>query len=440
MLLTFRTTNYKSFKDELIFSLVPAPKQNTLEYSVIEKSIGETTSKGLCSAVFYGSNASGKTTLIGALETFKSIILRGNIRNNVNANTSNDAAKLLELIPNNSLENTDPVCFSIEFIEENRLVEYSLAMDIGGFLEEQYPRKVLTETLTIDGVVIFHRNENVEISNLNCIADFLINAFEENSGSAIALAKNNLDDKELFLMNGFKTLISSKLVTLITSWLVNKLTVIYHGDFKRTIHKFSDPNLKFIADERILNEAAAIFGINSNELVYLLNSESNDIRLYSSFRDMGGPAVLPADVFESRGTLRFIDMFSFIADVINYGGTLVVDEIDASINPKVMMNIVNMFHNDEINIHGAQLIFNTHNPIYLNSNLFRRDEIKFIDRDDDTHCSNLYSLSDFDSEGSTTVSKNDEYMMNYMNNRYGATKDIDLTPVFENTLFHSNEA
>ena len=27
-------------------------------------------------------------------------------------------------------------------------------------------------------------------------------------------------------------------------------------------------------------------------------------------------------------------------------------------------------HNDEINVHHAQLIFNTHNPLYLNNNLF----------------------------------------------------------------------
>lgn len=27
MLLEFRTSNYKSFKEELIFSLIPAPKQ-----------------------------------------------------------------------------------------------------------------------------------------------------------------------------------------------------------------------------------------------------------------------------------------------------------------------------------------------------------------------------------------------------------------------------
>lgn len=39
MLLEFRTSNYKSFKEELIFSLIPAPKQKGLDYSVLKQDI-----------------------------------------------------------------------------------------------------------------------------------------------------------------------------------------------------------------------------------------------------------------------------------------------------------------------------------------------------------------------------------------------------------------
>ena len=39
MLLEFRASNYKSFKDELVFSLVPAPKQKGLDYSILEELI-----------------------------------------------------------------------------------------------------------------------------------------------------------------------------------------------------------------------------------------------------------------------------------------------------------------------------------------------------------------------------------------------------------------
>ena len=89
-----------------------------------------------------------------------------------------------------------------------------------------------------------------------------------------------------------------------------------------------------------------------------------------------------------------------------------------------LMSIINVFHNDDVNIHHAQLIFNTHNPIFLNSNLFRRDEIKFVESDDDTHNSVLYALSDFGTTGDKGVRKHEDYMSKYFISQYGAIKDI----------------
>ena len=97
MLLEFKTKNYKSFKDELVFSMTPAPKQKGLDYSVIQEKIGKNTYKGLSSAVIYGPNASGKTNIIGAMDTFRSIILRGNIRNDRDLINPNIASALLNL-------------------------------------------------------------------------------------------------------------------------------------------------------------------------------------------------------------------------------------------------------------------------------------------------------------------------------------------------------
>ena len=102
--------------------------------------------------------------------------------------------------------------------------------------------------------------------------------------------------------------------------------------------------------------------------------------------------------------------------------------------------VFNVFHNDDINIHHAQLIFNTHNPIFLNSNLLRRDEIKFVERDDDSHCSTLYALSDFGTSGAKGVRMHEDYMKNYFISQYGAIKDIDFTPIFEEIMVTESEA
>ena len=439
MLLEFRTKNYKSFKDELVFSLAPAPKQKGLDYSVLEETLRKKVYKGLCSAVIYGPNASGKTNIIGAMDTFKSIVLRGNIRNDDDKSDPNAAATALELIPNNSSESTDPVSFAIKFITGGMLVEYSFSVALGKFLEIDYQRKVLSETLKINNSLIFSRNDGLEFDSLNTIQELLVNAFEQNAEGAISLAKSNLNDEELFLMNGFKTMFSSKLVALISSWLDNKFMVIYRADSIHLIRKFSDPKKKSIYVEKTLNEAATYFGINSNALGYVVDGDNNEVKLFSLFHKTKKGAAIPAELFESYGTIRFVNMFPLVVNALLNGGTLVVDEFDASIHPMALMNIINIFHNDDINIHHAQLVFNTHNPIFLNANLYRRDEIKFVERDEETHFSNHYSLSDFGTTGKSGVRKNEDYMKNYFIDRYGAIKDIDFTPIFEELLSRGKE-
>ena len=98
MLLAFSIRNYKSFKNETIFSMTAAPKQKGLDYSVFEKNISGKNHKVLSSAVIYGPNASGKTNLIGAMDVMKELVLRGHIRN-TNEDSLNQAANTLELIP-----------------------------------------------------------------------------------------------------------------------------------------------------------------------------------------------------------------------------------------------------------------------------------------------------------------------------------------------------
>lgn len=439
MLLQFRTRNYKSFKDEMVFSLVPAPKQKGLVYSVFQTVVGKKKYKGLCSAVIYGPNAAGKTNIIGAMDSFKNIVLRGNIRNDDDRSVPNAASSALELIPNNTEANAAPVEFAVKFVSHGIVIDYSIDIDLGRFLDVDYERKVVFEQLLVNETPVFTRKDSLVIHDLSCIREWLANELEQNAESAIAIASANLNAEELFLMNGFKTIFSAKLVALITEWLSNKFMVIYRADAMQVIRKFSDPQKKSVYIEKTLNEAAETFGINSNALGYVVDGENSEAKLCSIFRSATQGKAIPAEMFESYGTIRFVNMFPLVVNALMNGGTLVVDEFDASIHPMALMNIINIFHNDEINIHHAQLIFNTHNPIFLNANLFRRDEIKFVERDEVTHCSNTYSLSDFGTSGTNGVRKNEDYMRNYFIDRYGAMKDVDFQPIFEELLRRESE-
>ena len=117
MLLNFKVKNYKSFKDEAIFSLEPAPRQTGLNYSVQETTIGSKIYRSLCSAVIYGPNAAGKTNLIGAMDTMKAIVSRGHIRNDDKVITPNAASYILEMVPNCN-NGISPTVFSIKLLSK----------------------------------------------------------------------------------------------------------------------------------------------------------------------------------------------------------------------------------------------------------------------------------------------------------------------------------
>lgn len=436
MLLKFAMKNYKSFRDEVVFSMEPAPKQKDLNYSVLSKKAGKKTYKGLCSAVIYGANASGKTNIIGAMEVLKNIIVNGNISNH-NINTPNIAVNRLELIPNSNLTKAEPVEFHIKFIDEMILFEYKLILDLGKFLDKEYSRKILHEQLFINEIEIFNREQDkVIVSNLDGIKKLLSN--DSISKDMEKAAQSNIKSTELYLNNNFKAFYSHQIAEIITNWAKTKFAVVFRGDCVSTAPKAEYKNDR-LGINTLINQAVKSFGIDANKVIYDEMENEDTLELGSIIKKDDKKILIPAECYESYGTLRFIDIFPLIAGALIYGSTLVVDELDASIHPMAIMNIINVFHNDEINKNKAQLIFNTHNPIFLDRNLFRRDEIKFVERDEETYQSTHYSLSDFGTSGKEGVRKTGDYMKNYFVSRYGAIRDVDFSDLFQSMVEQYNE-
>lgn len=370
------------------------------------------------------------------MDVFKEIVLKGNIRNSDELRSPNISEGKLELIPNNLNRYPKPTKFYIRFVEGELLVEYELKIDLGLFLDRNYQRKIEFESLRINDKTIYERTDRIEFFNLKSIEKYLITEFRENEDSAKAIARNNLNETELFLTNGFKMMFSSKIVSFILEWFEEKFIVIYRADAAEIKSKLDNTEGGKIFINRTTNDAAKLFGINSNALGYVVPEDGREPQLCSIFKDNG--VAIPAKHFESYGTVRFINIFPLILKALVEGSVLVMDEFDANIHPMGLMNIINIFH-DDINKKNAQLIFNTHNPIFLNANIVRRDEIKFVERDDETHLSAHYSLSDFKTSGSNGVRKADDYLKHYFLGRYGAVKDIDFYDLFE-TLIKDNSS
>jgi len=430
MLRSFSVKNYKSFREENIFSLIKKAKHTDLSYSVFDNKLGKKNLSTLCSSVIYGPNAAGKTNIISAMDTFRSMVIRGNIHNSEQTISSNVAATSLELVPNIESKMEDENIFKIEFLFDNILYNYELILKLGGFLNTKFDRKIISEKLFINNELLFDRGDDltfgIAFKNKKISNKLNIDVMDE---KIIKLLFSGLNNKDLFLTHGFKALVSPILASKFMEWITDKFVVIYDASSIKLLRKFENPDNKTIYVEKTLEKAAKIFGVSGNNLGYTVDNDESAV-LCSLIKSKD--AVIPAKFFESYGTYRFINVFPLVLKALKEGSTLVIDEFDASLHPMALMNIINIFHNDDININHAQLIFDTHNPIFLNADLFRRDEIKLVERNSD-NSSEIYTLADFGTD-KNGVRKGEDYMSNYFVNKYGAINEVDFSDLVEDII------
>jgi len=128
---------------------------------------------------------------------------------------------------------------------------------------------------------------------------------------------------------------------------------------------------------------------------------------------------------ESDGTLAFFGLLGPVLRAITSGGTVCVDELDASLHPLLALKVVSLFNDPKLNPRGAQIIFTTHDTNLLDKASLRRDQIWFTEKDAEggTH---LYPLTDFKPR------KNENLERGYLQGRYGAVPFIGSTDFFAN--------
>jgi AAA15 family ATPase/GTPase len=116
---------------------------------------------------------------------------------------------------------------------------------------------------------------------------------------------------------------------------------------------------------------------------------------------------------ESHGTQKLFAYAGPILDVLKNGKILIVDELDSSLHQKMVRFLISLIQNAALNKNNSQLIFTTHNTSLLDSDLFRRDQIWFMEKDQD-QASHLYPLTDFSPRKGEALEKG------YLLGRYGA--------------------
>ena len=142
---------------------------------------------------------------------------------------------------------------------------------------------------------------------------------------------------------------------------------------------------------------------NTNKYRILFEHQGKDGKIYDMSMDD-----------ESAGTSQFTKyLITFIPSLLE-GGIFVVDELEENLHTMMLAKLVEMFNVPSINKGRAQLIFTTHDTSILKSDILKRDEIWFVEKNEEG-CSEVYPLTEFKS-----IREGFNYEKGYLEGRFGA--------------------
>lgn len=436
MLLNFRIKNFRSFRDETIFTMIPSSKKMHGEYII--KNCRDTI-KALPVAVIYGANASGKSNIIMAMYMLRKIVLFGNL----------DVKEMLPFMDTMPFIHDQnyyyPTEFEITFTQNNKIYRYGL-----GILTNLDQRSITSEYLFIDEEKFFTRNidNGVKVFVHELIKNKRIEKGDENFYNILLEKMNkNLDSKQLFLFSGIKNLIGNDYFNDIQQWflkfnvIMNASDVSFNQKDLENIERKSlseneeISNRKFFKSESI-EEIIKFAEFGNQKIQFITEADKDELSMISLYKLPEKSAsskspygmIINSEFMESRGTIQLIKLVQPFIDALKTGGVIVLDEMDASLHFEIVVSLLRIFNNSELNCKGAQLIFNTHNPIYLDGELLRHDQIVMVEKNKESLVSEIYALSDYG------LRPEERILKNYLNGKYGALPHMDLEIAFKNIL------
>jgi hypothetical protein len=151
-------------------------------------------------------------------------------------------------------------------------------------------------------------------------------------------------------------------------------------------------------------------GLSSASFIQL---PSGNLGVTFAHRGLDFPLIFQA---ESEGTKSFVKIFPLIKEALIVGGTAVVDELDSTIHPNFLPEILRWFYDKGTNPHNAQLWISGQSASLLED--LHKEEIFFTEKNENGH-TRVYGLKDI--EG---VRRVDNFYQKYLGGVYGAVPRI----------------
>ena len=386
MIQEFQVQNFYSIRERQTISFVPNNDDRMRDQYVHEVAEGVELLK---IGIVYGSNASGKTTLLNALSYFRSIML------NKPESKNGGMGYFPFLLDNHSRDehsqmqmtfwiNGEKYIMSLEF-DNKRIYEESLIVYTSARPTTLYKRDYQLESDHAE--VVFGAKSGIDKDTRRAIDGNTTN----NCSVMAAFGQSNahiskLNDVYEFFFSGLQNILSPR--ESLSFDVKNELRNDKDGKKKRfllQLLKASDFNIvDMTLDEREepitpemektiksapISEEAKIEMLRRGTIKY------DDIM----FRHTGEEGEYELhEGLESAGTHRFLGMSIVLYYVLHENNFIPVDEIETSIHYELLSYFIKLFlANSE---GSSQLLMTTHDINLLNEDFIRRDVVWFTDK------------------------------------------------------------
>lgn len=422
MLLQFNFKNFKSFRDDTTLDLT-ATKMS--EYSERVISIGR--ERILPVAAIFGANAHGKSNVLDAFRYMSMYVINSfGFGGNNDSRTNKFPYRATPFLFDENSRDAES-SFEVYFIDSEKdgakIYNYGFTVNNEGVNEEWL--NYSTKSSNGKFKKIFYRNESESELDLTGLPSRM----QEN-------IKISLQKEALIVSLGAKLKIQR--LNHIMEWF-KKNECTDFGNPEENLFMSKTIPTDFADDEKVRKNVLKYFSVFDSSIVDFhvetIKSEQADLdgkfSIDSYHRMIGSDklASIPLER-ESAGTLKMFALYPYLQRVLETGGVLLIDELNAKLHPLLVRTFLITFLNTELNKNHAQLIFTTHDVWQINSSGLRRDEIWFTEKNSDG-ISTLYSLSDFLDEDGVKIRKDENYEKNYLLGKYGAVPTLSCFDMFE---------
>lgn len=415
MIIDFSVKNFRSFREEQTISFVASNYDKDLPQNLIDPQLPGLEGMKLLKALgIYGANAAGKSNLLHALGFLEQFVSHSATKLNEGDKTGVDPFALsIETI-------NEPSEFVLRFVVEG--VRYHFALIVS-------PMRVLLEKLSAfpEGVerVYYERSWDessesyewepkrptgfkrdpklVDYTRSNAL--FLSTAAKWNSQEVAPIYRWFREHLGFFRVNLDFAMSTEGTVRYLRSGKPQSDAVI------RAL-KSADLGLTSVSAREREITAKDFPARMAPLIVERLFAEDRIMEIHFGHRgDEGDNYHLPWED-ESSGTQKFFTLIGPWLTVLETGSVACVDEIESSMHPLMVFELLKLVFDPTVNRKNAQILFTTHNPLLLDPTLLRRDQIWFADKDDEggTH---LYPLTDYKPR------KGESLVRGYLAGRYG---------------------